>query len=199
MLGAVFGAVAFTSNGLGMLLGGLGSDRLSRVDARWPLWGPALMLALASPFYFAAFWIPSLAVSLTCIWIANLSLATYLAPSMATMQNLAGPRMRALAWGIVAMVSGLLGAGMGPTLLGIASDQFAQRAFGAGDFIATCPGGRAPADSAGSLDAACQAASTQGLRLALVCGLVFLLWAAVHYLLASRTLKRDLFAPARAG
>jgi hypothetical protein len=45
------------------------------------------------------------------------------------------------------------------------------------------------------LDAACQAASTQGLRLALMCSLVFFLWAAVHYLLASRTLKNDLYVP----
>ena len=47
--GVLFGAISFSSNGLGMLVGGLGFDRLSRRDARWPLWGPAMMLVLATP------------------------------------------------------------------------------------------------------------------------------------------------------
>jgi hypothetical protein len=80
----------------------------------------------------------------------------------------------------------------------VASDHFATRAFASGDFIASCPGGRAPAGAAAALDTACQAASTHGLRLALLCSLVFFVWASVHYLLASRTLKRDLYAPASA-
>lgn len=191
--GAVFGAVAFSSNGLGMLLGGFGFDRLSRRDVRWPLWGPALMLVVATPLYFSAFSSRAFAASLAFIWVANFSLATYLAPSSATFQNMVGPRMRAFTSAIVAMVVGLLGAGLGPTLLGMASDHFAARAFTAGEFIRSCPGGRAPPGAAPGVDAACQAASTHGLRLALLCGLVFFLWAAVHYLLASRTLKRDLY------
>lgn len=193
--GAVFGVVSFSSNGLGMLLGGFGFDRLSRRDTRWPLWGPAAMLLVATPVYFLAFWSRSFAVSIVFIWIANFTLATHMAPSQATFQNMVGPRMRAFTSAITATTVGLLGAGLGPTFLGMASDFFAVRAYAAGDFIASCPGGRAPAGSAAALDAACQAASTQGLRLALLCSLVFFLWAAVHYLLASRTLKRDLYAP----
>ena len=195
--GALFGAVAFTSNGLGMLIGGIGFDRLSRRDARWPLWGPALMLVVATPLYFSAFASHAISASLVYVWFANLSLATYLAPSTATFQNLVGPRMRAFSYALVAMVAGLLGAGLGPTFLGMASDYFADRACAAGDFIHSCPGGRAPHDAAAALDVACRAASTQGLRLALICGLVFFVWAAVHYLLAARTLKRDLYAPSR--
>jgi hypothetical protein len=79
-------------------------------------------------------------------------------------------------------------------LLGAASDFFAGRAFAAGDFLRSCPGGRAVSGADAAMDMACRAASTQGLRLALICGLVFFLWAAVHYLLAARTLRRDLYA-----
>ena len=191
--GAIFGAVALTSNGLGMLLGGFGIDRLARRDARWSLWGPALMLLVATPLYFMAFASHALGMSLAFLWMANLSLATYLAPSAATFQNLVGPRMRAMTSAVVALVAGLLGAGLGPTLLGAASDFFAGRSFAMGDFLRSCPGGRAATGADAAMDVACRAASTQGLRLALICGLVFFLWAAVHYLLAARTLKRDLY------
>lgn len=193
--GAIFGAVAFTSNGLGMLLGGFGFDRLSRYDQRWPLWGPAIMFLVAAPLYFGAFAATDIKVSLVFVWFANLSLATYLAPSSATMQNLIGPRMRATTSAIVALVAGLLGAGLGPTLLGIASDLYATATFVGGDFISNCPGGRAPAGAVAVLDAACRSASSEGLRLALMSALVFFIWASVHYFAAARTLRRDVYAP----
>ena len=193
--GALFGAVAFSSNGLGMLLGGAGFDQLARRDLRWPLWGPAAMLVLAAPLYLAAFSSHALTASLTFIWFANLVMATHLAPSLATMQNLASPRMRAMAIALVWLAMGLIGTGLGPTLMGMASDYFATHAFASGDFLQSCPGGRAPAGAAAAFDLACREASTQGLKNALMCGAVFFVWAAVHFLLAARTLKRDLHVP----
>jgi predicted MFS family arabinose efflux permease len=195
-LGVVFGTVAFTSNGLGMLLGGFGFDQLSRRDLRWSMWGPAIMLVVAAPLYLGAFSAGTPMGSLALIWFANFSLATYMAPSLATVQNLVGPRMRAMTSAIVAMVIGLLGAGLGPTLLGVASDRYASAFFTGGDFIASCPGGMAPPGSVAALDLACREASASGLRAALISALVFFLWASVHYLLAARTLKRDLYVPA---
>jgi len=191
--GALFGVVAFSSNGLGMLLGGFGFDQLSRRDRRWPLWGPAIMLALATPLYLAAFASHTVAVSMSFIWFANLAMATHLAPSQSTVQNLAAPRMRAIATGLVWLMMGLIGAGLGPTLIGVASDFFADRSFAQGGFIHSCPGGRAPPGADVALDAACRAASMQGVKMALICGTVFFLWAALHFLLAARTLKRDLY------
>jgi predicted MFS family arabinose efflux permease len=193
--GALFGVVAFSSNGLGMLLGGLGFDRLARRDARWPLWGPSGMLLVATPLYLLAFLSHSATTSFTFIWFANLAMATHLAPSLSMVQNVAPPRMRATATALVWLVMGMLGAGFGPTLMGFASDYFAGRSFLTGDFIQSCPGGRAPAGAEAALDALCRSASTQGLRMAMICGTVFFLWSAVHFLLASRTVTRDLYTP----
>jgi predicted MFS family arabinose efflux permease len=197
--GALFGIVAFSSNGIGMLIGGLGFDQLSRRDVRWPLWGPAAMLLLATPLYVAAFASHTVTLSLGFIWFANLAMATHLAPSLSTVQNLAAPRMRAMATALVWLVMGLIGAGLGPTLMGVTSDFFAGQNFALGDFIQSCPGGRAPAGAAEGIDAACRGASMQGLRTALMCGSVFFLWAALHFLLASRTLRRDLYSPPPSG
>jgi MFS family permease len=193
--GAAFGMVVFTSNVIGMLLGGFGFDRLSRRDARWSLWGPAAGLVLAAPIYFGAFVNTHVWISMAFVWFANLVLITYFAPTQASFQNLVGPRMRATTTAVTFVVLGLLGSGLGPTLLGMASDFFATRAFGAEDFIASCPGGRAAAGAPEGLDNACRAASTQGLRHALMAVQIVFLWAAVHYMFAARTLKQDLYRP----
>jgi hypothetical protein len=157
------------------------------------------MLTLSAPLYFGAFASGAVTTSLIFIWFANLALATHLAPSLATVQNVTEPRMRALATALVWLLMGLLATGLGPTLLGVASDFFAGRAFTTGEFIASCPGGRALPGADAALDLACRAASSLGLKLALMCATAFLLWAAVHFLLAARTLRNDLVAsPAKA-
>jgi len=194
--GVIFGAVSFSSNGLGMLLGAWGFDALSRRDPRWSAWGPAGALALAAPIYFGAFASTKTWQFLGLIWLGNFVLISFFAQSVATAQNLVGPRMRALTSALLFMIAGLIGAGLGPTALGVASDFFGTKAFGAADFIASCPGGRAGSSAPHALDIACRAASAQGLRDALICMQIFYIWAAVHYLLAARTLKQDLYAPA---
>ena len=193
--GAAFGLVAFTSNSIGMLLGGFGFDRLSRRDPRWSVWGPAAALLLATPLYFGAFVSAQVWISMGFIWFANLMLASYFAPTLATFQNLVGPRMRASTTALVFLALGLVGTGFGPTLLGVASDFFASQSFGVGDFIGSCPGGRAAAGAADGLDHACRAASTEGLRRALIAVLVFFVWGIVHYVLAARTLRQELYRP----
>ncbi|MCW2350464.1 spinster family MFS transporter [Sphingobium sp. B12D2B] len=194
-LGVIFGIVTFTSNGIGMLLGGFGFDWLSRRDMRWVLWGPALCMSLCVPIYFGAFMSRELYVSLACIFFGNMALITFMAPTMGTMQNLAGPQMRAMTAAITALVGGLLGAGLGPTVTGVLSDFYARRAYGAADFATSCPGGRGPDGIGTALDAACLTASSTGLRYALVTVLVLFFWAALHYVLAARDLRKDVYKP----
>jgi hypothetical protein len=193
--GAAFGVVALTSNGLGMLLGGFGFDWLARRDSRWLLWGPAVAFVLAAPIYVGAFVHEQVWISMGLIGLANLVLITFYAPTLATMQNLVGPRMRAMTGALFVAAFGLIGTGLGPTVLGMASDFFASRAFAAGDFIASCPGGHAALGAPAALDAMCRAASAQGLRRALIAVQGVFFWAAIHYFLAARTSREDLYRP----
>lgn len=195
LLGVLFGVVSFTSNGLGMLAGGFGFDRLARRDARWSLWGPALVLALCAPAYFGAFVSRDVYLSLAFVWLGNFVLIAHSAPTSATMQNLVGPRMRATTSALTALVIGVVAGGLGPTVLGMASDFFAARAFAGSDFVASCPGGRGPGGPGSAGDAACLSASAEGLRYALIGVLAVFFWAALHYALAARHLKRDLYDP----
>ena len=192
-LGVLFGVVSFFSNALGMVLGGFGFDALGRRDARWAMWGPALALLIC--IHFGAFSAASIYTSLGFIFFGNLVLASFMAPTMATMQNLAEPRMRATTTAVTALVIGIFGAGLGPTVVGVLSDHFAARAFEGSTFFVSCPGGRG-ADGIGTpLDTACLAASAQGLRLALIGVLGVFAWAALHYWRAARNLRQDLYVP----
>lgn len=194
-LGVLFGVVSFFSNGSGMLLGGFGFDRMASRDQRWIMWGPALALLICIPIYFGAFISEGIYLSLAFVFFGNLTLASFMAPTMATMQNLARPRMRATTTAISSLAVGIVGAGLGPTVVGVLSDRFAIGFFERADFFASCPGGRGADGMGTSLDGACVSASTMGLRYALISVLLAFAWGAVHYLLAARTLKDELYDP----
>ena len=198
-IGVLFGVVSFFSNGIGMLLGGFGFDALGKRDIRWTLWGPALGMVICIPIYFGAFISHELYLSLAFIFFGNMALATFMAPTWASMQNLAGPRMRATTSAVGALAIGVLGAGLGPTVVGFLSDRFASSSFAGGNFLASCPGGRGSDGIGTALDGACLSASADGLRFALISVLGVFVWAAFHYLLAARSLRRDLYDPKEEG
>jgi hypothetical protein len=95
-----------------------------------------------------------------------------------------------------------VGSSVGPPIVGFLSDRFAQRAFGAQDFVARCPGGVAPKGSAQSLVDACADASAFGIKQAMSIIVCSAFIAALCYFMASRTLRQDLYvggnAPAAA-
>jgi hypothetical protein len=93
---------------------------------------------------------------------------------------------------VINIVFGLVGIGLGPTLIGKLSDLLARRAFGAQDFNTLCPGGAAATGAAPGLVAACGAASASGILQAIGAFSVLFIWAALHFLLAARRLERDL-------
>lgn len=195
--GLTFGLISFFANGIGTLLGGFGVDWITKHDRRWAVWGPAVGLVVTPTVYLFGFSATSLATAIPLIAVGNMMLITFYAPMFATVQNLVGPRMRASAVALFSLVFSLVGTGFGPTVMGLISDLWAQNAFGALDFKSSCPGGVAPKGAAQALDIACKGAASDGLRNALLTVQVFFLWAAVHFLLASRTLRKDLYqAPA---
>jgi predicted MFS family arabinose efflux permease len=197
-IGVLFGVVSFFSNAIGMLLGGFGIDRLARRDLRWAMRAPAIALVLCLPLYAAAFLSREIHLSLACVFFANLTLGTHMAQTSATMQNMAGPRMRATTSALVALVVGVISAGLGPFAAGWLSDRFGQQAFGSADFFDRCPGGRGADGLGTALDAACLTASTDGLRLAILSLLVLFAWAGLHYWLAGAHLRQDLYQPSDA-
>ena len=86
----------------------------------------------------------------------------WLGPLFGTAQNLCPPRLRSTMASILFVVNGLIGVGFGPVVVGVLSDTLSRR-IGAG-----------------------------GLRAALMIVTALGFWAALHFCLATRTLRSDL-------
>ncbi len=159
-------AVLSAIAGFGTFLGGLAADRLSVRfgDRRWYMWVPGIATLLCVPFQFLAYLSADLRVVLPSFVGLMFTAAVFFGPSFAMTQALATLRMRSVATSLLLFIQTLIGFGLGPSITGFISDR---------------------------LEAAYQ---TDSLRYALVIIGVVNLWAALHYLLGSRSLRQDLEA-----
>ena len=154
-----------TATGVGGILGVMGggylATRLVPRDARWELWLPAIAYGGSAPIYALVFLSPS-----PWIAIGVKVFATFLAASgggvaLSAIQSFAEPHRRATAISLVLFLSSLLGLGLGPLLVGMASDAMAPQL------------------------------GKESLRYALLISTAALLWAGVHFYLSSRRAARD--------
>jgi MFS transporter, Spinster family, sphingosine-1-phosphate transporter len=160
--GLLFG-LAFGLGGLvGTFSGGALADWLGVRDVRWRQGVPALGLALSAPTALVAFLAPSLALSVTCLTLVYLFGLMYLAPTFAAAQSLVPDEIRATASGALLFCLTLVGATLGPLMVGFFSDVLAPR-YGA-----------------------------LSLRYALSVMPLTMIWSALHFALAARALPADL-------
>ena len=190
--GGIMGAMAGVAMTGGLLLGGFGMDFLGRRDRRWYVWGPAIALAISAPLFVVGMMQSSVAAVVAFLLLAHVSLFVYWTPTLAVAMNMVGANMRASSAFVTNIVLGLVGIGLGPTLVGVLSDVFAKRTFAPGAFAASCPGGAAPPGSAHALSEACAGASAMGVRDAIIAMSLLFAWAGIHYFLAGRNLEQDL-------
>jgi MFS family permease len=149
---------------LGTALGGYFADRLGVRDVRWYVWLPGLAILVSLPFSTAVYLWPDPVVALVISAVPGFLGAYYLGPTFSLAQGLVGIRMRALAAAILLFILNLIGMGLGPLYVGIASDLLnAYTDLG-----------------------------LESVRWALVSVLIFNLLSAVFYLIAGRDLKSDL-------
>ena len=152
--------------GFGTFLGGYACDKLSVRfnDRRWYLWVPGTATLLCVPFQFLAYLSPTLATTLPSFVGLMFMAAVFFGPSFAMTQALATVRMRSVATSLLLFIQTLIGNGLGPATTGYISDWLVP------------------------------SLQRDSLRYALVIIGVVNIWAALHYVLASRTLRQDLEA-----
>ena len=191
-VGLLYGLVIGGSGVIGILIGGFGADFAAKRDLRWYAWGPAIGSMAAFPIYLTAFTRHDPYSTAAVIFVGALLLSLYFAPTFAIFQNLVEPRMRATAAALLLLMINIFGQGLGPTIMGLISDLTARSLFTGGDY-ALC---RSPSPE---IVQACTAASAGGLQRAILLMTGFFFWGSIHYLLAARTIRRDLkFATAAA-
>ena len=162
-LGVWLAMSAGVCGGLGTFLGGYLADRLGKRDRRWYMWLPSMAVLLTIPFLAFVYTTDNLALALWANFLPGLLFSVYLGPSIAVMHSMVGPRMRATASALFFFVLNIIGAGVGPILVGAISDYLAP---GLGD---------------------------ESLRHALLYISPFAaLWASVHFFISARHLRRDM-------
>ena len=161
-VGSWLAGIAIVGGGLGTFAGGYLTDRLRPRDARWSLWVPGISTLVAVPFSMFFYLGSDLRVILALASVPVFFGAMYLGPTFALTQALAPLRMRAVASAFLLFLLNLIGLGLGPQMVGVASDLLAPRL------------------------------EEESLRGALVLTVMFNLWSGLHYFLGARTLRADL-------
>jgi MFS family permease len=162
VLGPATALMGFIAGLAGISRGGWLGDELGARDPRWLVWIPAIALLAGVPFSLMSLYAPTWQLSLLGFIVPLASLYIYSGPVFGLIQTLMPANMRAMAVSIFLLLTNLIGMGAGPVFTGFVSDLFSDH------------GG------------------AEGLRIALCICLVFNVWGALHFWLASRSVQKDL-------
>jgi predicted MFS family arabinose efflux permease len=159
--GFYYGAILLVGGVVGVWLGGMLGDKLGAKRRAMFALVPAAAWILAAPCYALGLLSPSPAVAFF-LFLAPTALGlVWLGPVIAAVQHLAPASARTTASASFLFINNLIGIGLGTYLLGLISDALTQRF------------------------------AEESLRYSILAGTSFYLVAALLYLIASRSLKRD--------
>ena len=159
-IGAWLGTIGASCGMLGVLAGGFLASWLVRRDQRWEIWIPAGAVACSTPLFVVMVlspyvWLNLLSNGIIAFFTGVAGIAT------ATVQSYTEPYRRATAVAIMMFLLSLLSSGIGPFLIGMASDMLVPIVGG------------------------------ESLRYALLVASVMLLWSLFHYGRAMRSADHD--------
>lgn len=181
------GIVLGVAAAFGTFFAGWLADRMVKRHPNALAWLPALGFIIATPLYLVGYMAPSLWIGVPFMVVGAITHYFYLGCMYASVQGIVAPRVRATATAVLLFIVNLLGYGLGPPVIGALSDFLASTNLqAAGLTLADCGKTIAKAN-----EAACASGSEFGLRWAIFIGLFGYLWAAAHFLLAWKTLRRD--------
>ncbi|MFN9499667.1 MAG: spinster family MFS transporter [Erythrobacteraceae bacterium] len=202
----LFGIILGVMAGIGVFASGWLADKLSKRYPKALSWLPALGMGASVPLYAFGFLADSLWLAMPALMVAAMIHYFYLGPMYAVSGGVVDSRMRATAVAITLFVVNLIGYGLGPLVIGILStvlkSVFLDGGAAAGLTLEACKPlmalvPEAKAAMAGADLArlqACANADAQGLQWSIVIFACGYGWAALHYLLAGRTLQADMIA-----
>ena len=137
-------------------------DRFGRNDKRFYFWLPALAILLTIPFLLLSFGSSNAQFALIMSLFPAMFTTGYLGAALAVFHGSVEPRMRATASALFFLILNIIGLGLGPTVIGAASD-FINPSYG-----------------------------DESVRYALLVILpIACVWSAVHFYVAARAWQKD--------
>ena len=164
-LGTWLALIMGVGGAIGVFWGSYIAERLAKFDVRWYMWMPTITGMICVPFMIATYVVEGAYTALIVSVVPGILFNVYLGNSLAMTHALVGLRMRAVASAILFFLINLIGMGLGPWGVGLLSDMLSVEL------------------------------GNESLRYAMLYLLPAAMgWSAVHFLLASRTLQKDLEA-----
>ncbi|HEY5647068.1 MAG TPA: MFS transporter [Pseudomonadales bacterium] len=164
-VGLALGLVLGIAAGAGVFLGGIIADRFGARDLRSYMTIPGLAVLISVPVYTIALLMPSFLPIVPILAVNAVLVSLWQGPVYATVQNIAPVHMRATTASIFLFIANLIGLGLGPLAVGLASDILAGP-FGMG--------------------------SAEGVRWALIGSQFLAIPAFVCFWLARRTIREEM-------
>lgn len=161
-IGTVLALLYGVIGGAGTFTAGYFADRMARRGVAWNMYVPIIAILAAMPFSVTFLLAGNTTLALFAAVVPSFAGAVYLGPIFSMTQGLVPLRMRATASAILLFILNIIGLGLGPQAVGIFSDLFNPWL------------------------------GQDSLRYALLLAAGANIWSAVHFYLASRTLKEDL-------
>ncbi len=162
-LGTWLALIMGVGGAIGVFWGSYIAERLAKFDVRWYMWMPTITGMICVPFMIATYMVEGAYTALIVSIVPGILFNVYLGNSLAMTHALVGLRMRAVASAILFFLINLIGMGLGPWGVGLLSDMLSVEL------------------------------GNESLRYALLYLLPAAMgWSAVHFLMAPRTLRKDL-------
>jgi predicted MFS family arabinose efflux permease len=107
---------------LGMIGTGLAADWARRRSAGGPLHVVAATSAITFVASAVALWTPSTAMMIAALMVAGATMGAYIGPGNAVVSEISPPHLRGLAFAMPVVITNLVGAALGPLVVGMLSD-----------------------------------------------------------------------------
>lgn len=188
----LFGVILGVMAAIGVFLSGYLSDKMAKTRPTSLSWLPALGMGLSVPLYAIGYSVDNLWLAMPFLMIAAMIHYFYLGPMYAVSGGVVDSRMRASAVAVTLFVVNLLGYGLGPPIIGALSTFLKSSFLTGADLGLTLDICKAAVALTAEQLATCVSADARGLQWSIIIFNALYAWAALHYLLAGKTLVRDM-------
>jgi MFS family permease len=186
-----FGAPFAAFSALGTFLGGVATQRFSRITSKAIAWVPAGAFVLAVPCYILAFYADSLS-RVFVFWALAVTLHyAYVGSQYNIAQGVVSARARATAVALLLLIVSIIGSGIGPYFVGFFSDFFMQAELGSEISVTACNTVR---DLSPELSDLCARSNSTGLKKSICLTVCVFFISAFCFWKSGETLERDFVA-----